>query len=116
MKIRSLLIFLALLLASLACNFLLPPADSATPTVGPTHTTAQAAAITSADITHYDIDGKTANDLRRQMNALGPPDGGRRWDAYARWHICWNWPGYGMRDCDLGRATTSLKITVTLPH
>lgn len=115
-RVRSLLIFFALLLASLACNFLLPPADSATPTVGPTPTADQTADITGADIIYYDIYGQSADDLRGQMNALGPPDGGRRWDAYTAWYIRWNWPGYGTRDCDLGRATTSLEITVTLPR
>ncbi len=115
-KVRSLLLFSALLLASLACNLLPPPADTSTPTVGPTPTADQTADITGADITYYDIRGKTASDLRSQMNALGPLDGGRRWDAYTAWYIRWNWPGYGTRDCDLGRATTSLEITVTLPH
>lgn len=106
---------LALLLASLACNFLLPP-PAATPTPGPTPTAAQSADISGADIQYYDIKGATAADLRRQMDSLGTLDDGRRWDAYTTWTIRWNWPGYGTRNCDLSRATTSLEITVTLPR
>lgn len=113
---RSLLFFFTLLLASLACNFSLPLAAPSTQNAGPTPTAAQSATITGADILYYDIYGQTAKDLRSQMNALGPLDGGRRWDAYTAWYIRWNWPGYGTRNCDLSRATTSLEITVTLPR
>lgn len=122
-KVLSLLITFALLLAALACNYLQPPAlvprspaGTRTPASGPTPTADQTAEISGADLDYYDIRGGSAADLRKQMNALGPLDEGRRWDAYTGWHIHWNWPGYGTNNCDLSRATTSLEITVTLPR
>ncbi len=41
---------------------------------------------------YYNIQGLTENDLRQQMNTLGPTDSYGRHDAYTKWDIIWSKP------------------------
>jgi predicted secreted Zn-dependent protease len=71
----------------------------------------------SATVLCYDIIGSTAEDLRAQMDFLGPiDDNGQRYDALTRWHIRWWWPGFGQSPCELNNATVSYEIKVIFPR
>ncbi len=66
----------------------------------------------------YRIVGTTAQELRSQMNQLGPPNAsGRRFDAYTRWYVRWQfhyrWDG---QVCRISQLQISTDITYTLPH
>jgi predicted secreted Zn-dependent protease len=60
----------------------------------------------------YAVSGATADEIRAQLNARGPSG----YDAYTRWHIRWQWPGYGTADCRLQDAEVAYEITVTFPR
>jgi predicted secreted Zn-dependent protease len=70
----------------------------------------------SATVRYYDIQGTTAHELRKELSAKGPKEGGRGFDAYTKWYFRWNWPGYGTRDCDLSAAAVHADIEVTFPR
>lgn len=78
---------------------------------------APAAHAQNAQIAYYDIVGNNANELRRQMDAKGPLDGGKRYDAHTEWNIKWN---YRYRPtasgCELADVTVSLSGTILLPR
>lgn len=73
--------------------------------------------IPNATMIFYEISGSTEDELREQMSALGPAeDDGTHFDAYTRWRIGWNWPGYGENVCTLSEAVVTYEVTVTFPH
>jgi len=63
-------------------------------------------------VLYYDIVGLTAEDLRAQMDALGPigPDGYKS-DAFTIWSTKWGWP-----PCQIDKATVSYEIMVLFPR
>ena len=71
-----------------------------------------------ARIVYYDIHGRGARDLFKEMRAKGPADSsGSRFPAYTIWRVSWNFryestPG----SCQLTGLTTSVEGTTTLPH
>jgi predicted secreted Zn-dependent protease len=70
-----------------------------------------------AKIIYYDIEGATEEELRAQLDQLGPVDSsGYKGDALAEWFISWNWPGYGTDNCDLSQAEVSYTVKVIFPH
>jgi predicted secreted Zn-dependent protease len=73
--------------------------------------------IPNATIIYYDITGSTEDELRAQLNTLGPVGyDGYKGDATTEWFIRWNWPGYGTSTCDLGAADISHDIKVVFPR
>ena len=71
----------------------------------------------SATVLNYEITGSTAEDLRAQMDFLGPiDDNGHRYDALTRWFIRWYWPGFGQSPCELDKATVSYEVKVIFPR
>jgi len=68
----------------------------------------------------YQISGNTANELRQQLNKLGPLDKltGKRFDARTDWFIEWHYYyNESKKDCkiDSKRVDVSLSITFTYP-
>jgi len=57
---------------------------------------------------YYNIQGLTENDLRQQMNTLGPTDSYGRHDAYTKWDITWSKPCNGL-------PSVGVKIVFTYP-
>jgi predicted secreted Zn-dependent protease len=112
---RILSIF-SLCLALLACGAL-PRLSSGDPTPAAPLPTAAVADVSGAEISYYDIEGATAADLGQAMRELGPVAyDGWKGSAATNWYISWNWPGYGSQDCQLGDATVSYTVRVTLPQ
>ncbi|UCF29272.1 MAG: DUF922 domain-containing protein [Chloroflexota bacterium] len=69
-----------------------------------------------AKIIYYDIEGATEEELRAQLDELGPVDSsGYKGDALAEWTIFWTWPGYGTENCDLSQAEVSYTVEVIFP-
>ena len=71
----------------------------------------------SIDYIYYEIKGATANELRTQMDQLGPVDAfGSHHDMYTRWEVNWNYPysqnGVG---CTTGPIQVRTTITFTFP-
>jgi predicted secreted Zn-dependent protease len=61
---------------------------------------------------YYQISGTTAQQLRQQMNKLGP----RGYDAYTEWNIKWNYR-YQQRNnqCRIASVVVNTTIKITLP-
>lgn len=73
--------------------------------------------IPNANIIFYDISGSTEEDLRAQLDTLGPVGyDGYKGDATTEWFIHWDWPGYGTSSCDLSAAEISYDIKVVFPR
>jgi predicted secreted Zn-dependent protease len=73
--------------------------------------------IPEATIVYYEIEGRTEEELRAELDELGPVDSsGYKGDALAEWFISWNWPGYGSDDCDLSAADVSYRVKVIYPR
>jgi predicted secreted Zn-dependent protease len=69
-----------------------------------------------ASIIYYYITGSTEEDLRKQMNSLGPFDlNGKPWDAYTQWDTHWNWIGKNTPSYQLDKSTVLHYIQVTFP-
>jgi predicted secreted Zn-dependent protease len=87
------------------------PEATATPTITSDQT------IPNATMVYYDVTGATAQEVRTQLNLLGPlSKDGRRYDAMTEWFISWNWPGYGTSPCNLNAVTVSYDMKVEFPH
>jgi predicted secreted Zn-dependent protease len=65
-----------------------------------------------ATVQPYEVSGSTESEMRAQLNAYGPSGH----DAYTRWYVRWDWPGYGAANCRLQDAEVSYEIIVTFPH
>src|SRR5919109_3424118 len=108
---------LFLLLFLTACSSAPVPVDSNMATVPAAQTALASIQIPDATIIYYDIDGATAQELRTQLDLLGPVGAdGYKGDATTRWFIHWDWPGYGTSDCDVTQAQISYQIEVVLPR
>jgi predicted secreted Zn-dependent protease len=105
---RGLLVSVCLILIT-ACNP--APEDVASPTaVGLVD-------IPNATIVYYDVAGSTENELRAQLDALGPVGyDGYKGDSTTQWIMRWSWPGYGSSSCDLSAAEVTYDIRVILPR
>lgn len=70
-----------------------------------------------AEIVYYDIEGVTEEELRAQLDELGPVDSsGYKGDALVEWFISRDWPGYGTDNCDLSQAQVSYTVEVIFPR
>lgn len=73
--------------------------------------------LEGARIVYYNIEGATEEELRAQLDELGPVDpSGYKGDAVTDWQISWTWPGYGSDDCDLSEAEVSYTVKVIFPR
>ena len=99
----TLIIFVLCLVAS-ACSKETPEIDSLKPNI-------------SENYVYYNIGGATANDLRHQMDQLGPSDEFRvHRDAYTEWYVDWQYPNLVTSDgCTTGPVTVTVTITKTFP-
>ena len=65
-----------------------------------------------ASIIYYYITGSTEEDLRKQMNSLGPFDlNGKPWDAYTQWDTHWNWIGKNTPSYQLDKSVVLQRIS-----
>jgi predicted secreted Zn-dependent protease len=66
----------------------------------------------------YPIQGSTAEELRAQLDQLGPLDQfSQRHDMYTRWEVRWSylpWPWGG--ECSLKRPRATVTVTFTFPE
>lgn len=100
-----------------ACSSAPVPADPNAAAIPLTQTALASIQIPAARIIYYDIDGATAEELRAQLDLFGPVGvDGYKGDATTNWFIHWDWPGYGMSDCDLTHAQVSYEVDVVLPR
>lgn len=60
---------------------------------------------------NYAITGKSAGELRRQLDTLGPKDQSGRFDAYTHWNVRWT---YSYDRTAAACAVTDVKVTVTV--
>lgn len=70
-------------------------------------------------VNRYPIQGMTAADLRRDLNATGPLDEktNRRFDGYTRWWVRWRYWYTNQADgCRIDRAEVKTEVTITLPE
>lgn len=71
----------------------------------------------SVDTVYYDIRGSTANQLRGQMDRLGPETEGGRFDASTEWHIQWTYTyARSAASCALQEPQVDVQVTYTLPR
>jgi predicted secreted Zn-dependent protease len=69
------------------------------------------------DITYYDIQGESLNDLKLAMLESGPIDSyGVKRFALVSWKIAWNWKLASDGSPDLNTAEITPKIILTLPR
>ena len=67
---------------------------------------------------YYDIEGRTAAELRQQMDRNGVLwTNGNTYDAYTGWNVKWNYR-YRVTDheCSIGSVTTTLNVEFRLPR
>lgn len=66
---------------------------------------------------YYQINGVTPQEMREQMNQLGPFDHGKRYDANTTWNIRWRYQ-YSDTEagCKIENVRVSLDITYSLPE
>ncbi len=71
----------------------------------------------STNYIYYEIIGSTANELRTQMDRLGPSDELRvQHDAYTEWYVDWSYPNSTANDrCRTGPVKVTVTITQTFP-
>jgi predicted secreted Zn-dependent protease len=81
-------------------------------------TTAASAAPAIQEIeSDYTIYGTNQQQLRNEMNNLGPEDNGRHFDAYTHWYVEWRF-NFQNDDglCKITTVNVSVKISYTLPY
>jgi predicted secreted Zn-dependent protease len=73
--------------------------------------------LSKANVVYYEISGATADQLRAQLNVLGPiGDDGYKADATTHWDIHWTWTTNSVSECQLATTTVSYQIQVIFPH
>lgn len=89
-------------------------APAASPPPAPTSTRAPIPDVAvSTSTNYYEIRGSTEDDLRAQMDALGPSG----YDAYTSWLIRWTYPDVTTDvGCAAGPVKVSVLIVYTLPQ
>lgn len=73
--------------------------------------------IVTVDENYYDITGSTADELRAQLDQLGPLDPwNERHDAQTDWFVSWSYPYADQADgCGTGPVTVEVNVTFTYP-
>ena len=71
---------------------------------------ATAEPMVKRNIVHYDVGGATAQDIRAELNRLGPIDA-------TRWHIKWTYRYRNVgQDCAIARVAVTVDVTITVPR
>jgi predicted secreted Zn-dependent protease len=68
---------------------------------------------------YYDVDGATAQEIRADLNRLGPIDGTehRRFDAVTHWYVRWRYTYKNVDNgCEIATVSTSADITYAFPR
>jgi predicted secreted Zn-dependent protease len=89
------------------------------PPSAPSALKVEAMAIPDATKAYYDIQGRTAEDLRQQMMLYGPLDNaGTRWDALTNWSLSWKWTRGtdGSGACRVADPIVSINSKVSFPR
>lgn len=70
------------------------------------------------DTIYYDVEGRTADEVRRDMDWESPfREAGRNFVAATKWHVNWRYRSWETRNsCTLTRVDTRVRISVTLPR
>jgi predicted secreted Zn-dependent protease len=80
---------------------------------------AAAEPLVKRNIVHYDVSGATAEEIRANLNRLGPMHDveKRRRDAHTRWSVKWTYRYRNVgNDCAIARVTTTVEVTITMPR
>jgi predicted secreted Zn-dependent protease len=75
--------------------------------------------VVKRNTVHYEVGGATAEDIRAELNGLGPTGQveKRRFDAHTRWHVKWTYRYRNVgQDCAIARVSTTVDVTITLPR
>jgi predicted secreted Zn-dependent protease len=117
-RICLVLFWLVLTLSTIACGASTWPQESAPTLAATSNWTDDLEPDIVINSTSYKIVGVTANDLRRQMDQLGPVDPfGNRHDAYTEWYVTWSYPNsLENGHCSTGPISVTVTITVTFPY
>ena len=92
-------------------------ACNALPITAPTSATLTPVAIPNATVVYYDISGSTENELRDQLDALGPVGyDGYKGDSTTKWYITWHWPTHPDGSCQMDQTAVSYEIKVIFPR
>jgi predicted secreted Zn-dependent protease len=69
-------------------------------------------------IAYYNVAGNTPEELRGELNRIGPFDkDGRQFDAMTRWYVNWRYR-YDKTEqaCGIASVTTEVKVNIVLPQ
>lgn len=69
-------------------------------------------------LAYYDVAGNTSQELRDELNRIGPFDkDGRQFDSMTRWYVNWRYK-YNRTDesCGIDGVTTEAKVNIILPR
>lgn len=76
----------------------------------------QGISIHGATVAFYEVRGQTAQEIRDQMDALGPcDDSGESYHSRSHSTFRWSWPGYGTTAGDVSKAIVTMRSFVTMP-
>jgi predicted secreted Zn-dependent protease len=72
------------------------------------------------DVQYYDIEGRTASELRQVLNRVGPIDpkgDGKRYDGYTSWNVSWTYDyQQSQAGCALTRFDVKLDVAMKMPR
>jgi predicted secreted Zn-dependent protease len=80
---------------------------------------AAAEPLVKRNLVHYDVGGATAQEIRAEMDRLGPIDQmtKRRFDATTRWNVKWTYRYRNVgQDCAIARVAITVDVTITMPR
>lgn len=72
--------------------------------------------IPNVSVDYYDIDATDTATIRAELNARGPIDEGRHFDANTRYYYHWNWDNGADGSCGTANADISFNAVIRLPH
>ena len=80
---------------------------------------AAAEPLVKRNVVHYDVSGASAQEIRAEMDRLGPIDETtkRRFDATTRWNVKWTYRYRNVgQDCAIARVSVTVDVTTTMPR
>jgi predicted secreted Zn-dependent protease len=117
-RICLVLLWLVLTLSTIACGASVLSSKSVPTPVATLNLADDLEPDILMNYTSYEIVGATTDDLRRQMDQLGPVDVfGNQHDAYTEWYVTWSYPNsLENGHCSTGPISVTVTITATFPH
>jgi predicted secreted Zn-dependent protease len=77
---------------------------------------AELASIPGVTIDQYSVVGRTAEEVRAELDRLGPKDAeGNPRDAYTEWKVSWRWPATD-KGTDFSNTIIDRRVHITLPR